>query len=159
MLTISSALSHDIYYKTIDPSASTQKRVTISKLLLLVVALVAAYVASLKPGDILSLVGAAFSMAASTLFPALVLGVFWRRANHQGAIAGMITGFLMCVYYMVHTLPALGGSIDNQWFHIAPISAGVFGVPAGIIALILVSLLTPRPDRRAVDLINHIRTP
>ena len=157
--TISSALSHDIYYKTIDPSASTQKRVTISKLLLLVVALVAAYVASLKPGDILSLVGAAFSMAASTLFPALVLGVFWRRANHQGAIAGMITGFLMCVYYMVHTLPALGGSIDNQWFHIAPISAGVFGVPAGIIALILVSLLTPRPDRRAVDLINHIRTP
>lgn len=159
LLTISSALSHDIYYKTIDPSASTQKRVTISKLLLLVVALVAAYVASLKPGDILSLVGAAFSMAASTLFPALVLGVFWRRANHHGAIAGMITGFLMCVYYMVHTLPALGGSVDNQWFHIAPISAGVFGVPAGIIALILVSWLTPKPDQRAIKLIDDIRAP
>jgi cation/acetate symporter len=159
LLTISSALSHDIYYKTIDPVASTQKRVTISKLLLLVVALVAAYAASLKPGDILSLVGAAFSLAASALFPALVLGVFWKRANQQGAIAGMIIGFAVCVYYMMHTNPALGGSSAVQWFHIAPISAGVFGVPAGLFAIILVSLLTPPPDQRTLALIDHIRTP
>jgi cation/acetate symporter len=159
LLTISSALSHDIYYKTIDPVASTQKRVTISKLLLLVVALVAAYAASLKPGDILSLVGAAFSLAASALFPALVLGVFWKRANRQGAIAGMIIGFAVCVYYMMHTNPALGGSSAVQWFHIAPISAGVFGVPAGLFAIILVSLLTPPPDQRTLALIDHIRTP
>lgn len=159
LLTISNALSHDIYYKTIDPNASTQKRVTVSKLLLLVVALVAAYAASLKPGDILSLVGAAFSLAASTLFPALVLGVFWKRANQQGAIAGMITGFVVCVYYMVHTHPTLGGSAAGQWFHIAPISAGVFGVPAGLIALAIVSLMTPPPDQRTLALIDHIRTP
>ena len=159
LLTISNALSHDIYYKTIDPNASTQKRVTVSKLLLLVVALIAAYAASLKPGDILSLVGAAFSLAASTLFPALVLGVFWKRANQQGAIAGMITGFVVCVYYMVHTHPTLGGSAVGQWFHIAPISAGVFGVPAGLLALIVVSLMTPPPDQRTLALIDHIRTP
>jgi cation/acetate symporter len=159
LLTISSALSHDVYYKIIDRSASTQKRVTISKLLLLVVALVAAYVASLKPGDILSLVGAAFSLAASTLFPALVLGVFWKRGNQQGAIAGMVTGFFVCTYYMLHTNPTLGGSSANQWFHIAPISAGVFGVPAGMLALVAVSLLTPRPDRRTVNLIEKIRAP
>jgi cation/acetate symporter len=84
LLAISNALSHDVYYKLVDRSASTQKRVTISKLLLLAVAFIAAYAAS-KPGDILSLVGAAFSLAGSTLFPALVLGVFWKRANHQGA--------------------------------------------------------------------------
>jgi cation/acetate symporter len=159
LLTISNALSHDIYYKIVDPAASTQKRVTISKLLLLVVALVAAYVASLKPGDILSLVGAAFSLAASTLFPALVLGVFWKRANQQGAIAGMIAGFAVCVYYMLHTNPALGGSSAAQWFNIAPISAGVFGVPAGLCALVLVSLLTPPPDQRTLALIDHIRMP
>lgn len=159
LLTISNALSHDIYYKMVDPAASTQKRVTISKLLLLVVALVAAYVASLKPGDILSLVGAAFSLAASTLFPALVLGVFWKRANQQGAVAGMITGFAVCVYYMLHANPALGGSSAAQWFHIAPLSAGVFGVPAGLAALILASLLTPAPDQRTLALIDHIRTP
>jgi cation/acetate symporter len=159
LLTISNALSHDIYYKTVDPSASTQKRVTISKLLLLVVALIAAYAASLKPGDILSMVGAAFSLASSTLFPALVMGVFWKRANQQGAIAGMLAGFSVCVYYMVHTYPTLGGSSANQWFSIAPISAGVFGVPAGFIAIALVSLLTRAPDQRTGALVDHIRTP
>ncbi|MDB5764860.1 MAG: cation acetate symporter [Herminiimonas sp.] len=159
LLTISNALSHDTYFKTVDPTASTQKRVTISKLLLLVVALVAAYAASLKPGDILSLVSAAFSLAASTLFPALVLGVFWKRANQQGAIAGMIIGFAVCVYYMLITMPSLGGSSMNQWFHIAPISAGVFGVPAGLLALVITSLFTPPPDQRTLALIDHIRAP
>lgn len=159
LLTISNALSHDIYYKTVDPKASTQKRVTVSKLLLLMVALVAAYVASLKPGDILSLVGAAFSLAASALFPALALGVFWKRANQQGAIAGMLIGFAVCAYYMIHTLPALGGSAAEQWFHIAPISAGIFGVPAGFCAIIIVSLLTKAPDQRTEALIKHLRSP
>lgn len=159
LLTISNALSHDIYYKTVDPSASTQKRVTISKLLLLVVALLAAYAASLKPGDILSMVGAAFSLASSTLFPALVLGVFWKRANQHGAIAGMLVGFTVCVYYMVRTYPALGGAAENQWFAIAPISAGVFGVPAGFLTIAVVSLLTPAPGRRSGALVDHIRTP
>ena len=159
LLTISNALSHDIYYKTVDPTASTQKRVTISKLLLIVVALLAAYAASLKPGDILSMVGASFSLAASTLFPALVLGVFWKRANQQGAIAAMLVGFGMCVCYMMRTSPTLGGSALNQWFGIAPISAGVFGVPAGLLALVVVSLLTPTPDKRSNALVDHIRTP
>jgi cation/acetate symporter len=159
LLTISNALSHDIYYKTVDPKASTQKRVTISKLLLLVVALVAAYAASLKPGDILSMVGAAFSLAASALFAALVLGVFWKRANQQGAIAGMVVGFAVCVYYMMRTYPALGGSSVNQWFGIAPISAGVFGVPAGFLTIFVVSLLTTAPDQRSNALVDHIRTP
>ncbi|HEY8607467.1 MAG TPA: sodium:solute symporter family protein [Noviherbaspirillum sp.] len=159
LLTISNALSHDIYYKTVDPSASTQKRVTISKLLLLVVALVAAYAASLKPGDILSMVGAAFSLASSTLFPALVLGVFWKRANQQGAIAGMLVGFAVCIYYMMCTYPALGGSPLNQWLDIAPISAGVFGVPAGFLAIAVVSLMTAAPGRHTAALVDHIRSP
>jgi len=159
LLTISNALSHDVYYKVIDPCASTQKRVTISKLLLLVVALLAAYAASLKPSDILSMVGVAFSLAGSTLFPALVLGIFWKRANQAGAIAGILAGFLMCVYYLLHTHPAFGGDTSHQWFHIAPISAGLFGVPAGFAALVLVSLLTPPPDERTLALIDHIRQP
>jgi cation/acetate symporter len=159
LLAISNALSHDVYYKIVDPNASTQKRVTISKLLLLAVAFIAAYTASQKPADILSLVGAAFSLAASTLFPALVLGVFWKRANHSGAIVGMLTGFLVCLYYMLHTNPILGGSAANQWFHIAPISAGIFGVPAGMAALYLVSWITPAPQRYTLGLVDHLRAP
>ena len=159
LLAISNALSHDVYYKLVDRGASTQKRVTISKLLLLAVAFIAAYAASTKPGDILSLVGAAFSLAGSTLFPALVLGVFWPRANRQGALAGMAAGFSVCVYYMLHTNPVLGGSAAGQWFHIAPISAGIFGVPAGLAAAVLVSLLTPAPDRATLGLVDYIRSP
>jgi cation/acetate symporter len=159
LLAISNALSHDIYFKIVDPGASTQKRVTISKLLLLAVAFIAAYVASQKPADILSLVGAAFSLAGSTLFPVLVAGVFWKRANHYGALAGMATGFLVCLYYMLHTNPILGGNAGATWFHIAPISAGVFGVPAGMAALVLASLLTPPPPRECVGLVEHIRAP
>ncbi|MGJ7916384.1 sodium:solute symporter family protein [Massilia sp. LXY-6] len=159
LLAISNALSHDIYFKIVDPGASTQKRVTISKLLLLGVAFIAAYVASQKPADILSLVGAAFSLAGSTMFPALVAGVFWKRANHQGAIAGMLAGFLVCLYYMLHTNPILGGNADSAWFHIAPISAGVFGVPAGLAVLVAVSLLTPAPPRESAGLVDHIRAP
>lgn len=159
LLTISNALSHDVYYKTINTEATTQKRVTVSKLLLLMVALVAAYVASLKPGDILSLVGAAFSLAASALFPALALGAMWKRANQQGAIAGMLVGFMVCMYYMLLTHPALGGTVDGQWFHIAPISAGIFGVPAGLLTIVVVSLLTPAPDRRVADMLAQVHKP
>ncbi len=159
LLTISSALSHDTYFKMVDPSASSQKRVTISKLLLLVVALLAAYTASFRSGDILSMVSAAFSLAASTLFPALVLGVFWKRANHQGAIAGMSTGFLVCVIYMLQAHPAFGGAATNQWFHIAPVSAGVFGVPAGLLAMVITTLLTPPPGKAAQNLVDQLRRP
>src|SRR6185436_10592211 len=105
LLTIANALSHDLYYKMIDPHASTSKRVTISKVLLVAVAIVAAYVTSLKPGDILFLVGAAFSLAASSFFPALVVGVFWKRANKWGAIVGMAAGLAVSIYYMLPTYP------------------------------------------------------
>jgi cation/acetate symporter len=159
LLAISNALSHDIYYKVVDPAASTQKRVTISKLMLLAVAFTAAYAASQRPADILSLVGAAFSLAGSTLFPALVTGVFWKRANRAGAVAGMATGFLVCVYYMLHTTPLLGGSSAGQWFGIAPFSAAVFGVPAGMAALVVASLVTDLPERTVQGLVDHLRSP
>jgi len=159
LLAISNALSHDVYYKMVNPSASTQKRVTISKLLLLGVAFIAAYVASQKPADILSLVAAAFSLAGSTLFPVLVLGVFWKRANHQGAIAGMFVGFAVCLYYMLRASPALGGSLSEAWFGILPMAAGVFGVPAGMLTVVAVSLLTPRPSRSSEGMVDYIRAP
>ncbi len=103
LLAIANALSHDIYYKMIDPNAPTKRRLVISRVLLLVVAVVAAYVASTKPADILSMVAWAFSLAAAGIFPALVLGVWWKRANTPGAVLGMILGFGACLYYLVGT--------------------------------------------------------
>ena len=105
LLTIANALSHDVYYCMVDKTATSQRRVTISKILLLGVALFASYVASLNTGNILFLVGAAFSLAASSLFPVLVLGVFWKRTTKRGAVAGLVAGLVVCVYYIVSTYP------------------------------------------------------
>ncbi|MEG1969996.1 MAG: sodium:solute symporter family protein [Burkholderiaceae bacterium] len=162
LLTIANALSHDVYYKMVNPNAGTQRRVTISKILLLVVALIAAYVTSLKPGDILFLVGAAFSLAASAFFPALVLGVFWKRANRPGAVCGMLVGIGVCLVYMVGTYPFFGsmtGWTMSLWFDIAPISAGVFGMPAGLITIIVVSLVTKAPSPQIQAFVDHVRYP
>ena len=163
LLTVANALSHDLYYKLIDPKASTARRVTISKMLLLVVALAAAYVAAQKPADILFLVSAAFSLAASAFFPALTLGIFWKRANTAGAVLGMLSGMGVTVFYMATTQPwlrsVLGLTGEPQlWWDIEPISAGVFGVPVGFAVMVVVSLLTPAPPlavQRRVQALRH----
>ena len=166
LLTIANALSHDLYYKMIDPNAPTARRVMISKVLLLVVALLAAYVASLKIADILFLVSAAFSLAAAGFFPALTLGIFWKRASKWGAVLGMIAGVSITFYYMATTQVWMRGLFnvtspiaDYTWWGILPISAGVFGVPLGFAVIIIVSLLTPAPKREIQELIEHVRYP
>jgi cation/acetate symporter len=124
-----------------------------------VVALLAAYTASLKPGDILFLVGAAFSLAASAFFPALVLGVFWKRANHLGAVIGMLAGLGVCMYYMFITYDFFGGVAANEWFAIKPIAAGVFGMPAGFLGVLIGSMLSKAPSKEVQDLVDHVRYP
>ncbi len=164
LLTIANALSHDLYYKMIDPNASTARRVTISKVLLLMVALAAAYVAAQKPADILFLVSAAFSFAAAAFFPVLVLGIFWKRATGIGAVMAMLSGLGVTFYYMATTQPWLRSVFGLQgpvelWWGIQPISAGIFGVPVGFAVLIVVSLLTPAPPASAQGLVERIRYP
>jgi cation/acetate symporter len=166
LLTIANALSHDLYYKMINPNASTKTRVTVAKFLLLFVAIAAASVASQKPADILFLVSAAFSFAAASFFPALVLGIFWKRANKWGATLGMLAGTIVTVYYMAMTQPWLRSVFgvkstiaENTWWDINPISAGIFGVPLGFAVIIIVSLLTPEPDRETQELVDHVRYP
>ena len=161
LLTIANALSHDLYYKMIDPNAPTARRVMLSKILLLVVALAAAYVAAQKPADILFLVSAAFSLAAAGFFPALTLGIFWKRATKWGAILGMVSGFGVTMFYMATTQRGVFGvtSPIELWWGILPISAGVFGVPLGFAVIIIVSLLTPAPRREIQELVEHVRYP
>jgi cation/acetate symporter len=166
LLTIANALSHDVYYKMINPNASTKTRLTVAKMLLLVVAVMAASVAAQKPADILFLVSAAFSLAAASFFPALMLGIFWKRANKWGATLGMVAGVGVTFYYMCLTQPWLrsvfsvkGTIADNTWWDINPISAGIFGIPAAFVVTIVVSLLTPAPDKETQELVDHVRYP
>ncbi len=170
LLTIANALSHDIYYKIINPKASATSRVMVSKFLLLLAALGAAYVAANKPADILFMVSSAFSFAAATFFPALTLGIFWRRANKWGASTGMLAGLGTTLWYMCQTQPWLysmtHGTVltpeilqANIWWDIEPISAGLFGVPVAFLTTIMVSLFTGPPSRQAMELVDQLRYP
>lgn len=167
LLTLSNSLSHDMWYRVVSPRMSAARRVMVSKILLLVVAFGAAWVAARKPADILFMVSAAFSFAASSFFPVLVMGLFWRRANKWGATSGMFVGLAVTFAYMSHTHPWLREwvfGIDraqavNLWWGIQPIAAGVFGAPAAFLTIIVVSLLTPPPDRATIQLVQYLREP
>jgi len=155
LLTISNALSHDVYYKMINPHATTKKRLTVARVLLLGVAAIAAYAASHAPATILAIVAWAFSIAAASFFPALVLGIFWKRANRAGAVAGMLVGFGLTVFYLVN-VKFLG---MTPWFGIKDVSAGIFGIPLGFLTIVVVSLMTKEPSQEIEDMVEELRYP
>ena len=112
----------------------------------LCVLLVAALVATAKPAEILPMVSASFSLAASAFVPAMLLGILWRGATRRGAVAGMLAGLGVTLFYMLGNVPALRAALGLApgqvlWFAIQPLSAGVFGVPAGLLVTWLVSRL------------------
>ena len=154
LLTISNALSHDLYYKIINPHASIVMRLTTARVLLVVVAIAGAYVATFRINIIVAVVAYAFALAGSGFFPALVMGIFWKRANRQGAIAGMVAGFLTALVLIV-----LGR--NNGWYllGVREIGAGLFGVPVGFLVIWAVSLMYPPPDQRTQDLVESVRYP
>jgi len=146
LLTIGNALAHDLYFQGKSDRASVMRRVMLSKFALLVVALAAAYVAAQKPADILNLVSMSFSLAGAAFVPAMVLGIFWHKTSRVGVVAGMLAGVGVTVYYMaINAAPVrqlLGLQGSGLWFGIQPISAGVFGVLAGVAVTVLLSLVT-----------------
>lgn len=127
LLAIANALSHDVYYKMIDPNAPTARRLIIARALLLVVAVVAAATAATKPGDILAMVGWAFSLAMAGNFPALVMGVWWKRTTSAGAISGIIAGFGLCMFYLLVTRYFPGAGV--KYFGMTSLLNPVTGAP------------------------------
>jgi cation/acetate symporter len=154
LLTIANAFSHDLYYNVIDPQASLTKRLTITKILLIGTALVAAWVSTFRVAIIVELVAWAFSLAAASFFPALVMGIWWRRTNRTGACWGMIVGLGITAFYMI-------GSrfYGLSWFGTATIASAVFGLPAGFLTTWIVSLLTEAPPKHVQDLVASVRYP
>ena len=163
LLAIANALSHDVYYRMIDPKADAKRRLMISKVLLIVVALAAAFLARTKPSDILSMVAWAFSIAAAGLFAPLVMGVWWKRATNLGGIMGMITGFGITMYYLIGNVYGFdfvkGTGDEISWFGVKAISAGIFGVPVAFLVTYVVSLVTPAPSQEMQDFVDRLRLP
>ncbi|WP_439530839.1 sodium:solute symporter family protein [Pannonibacter sp.] len=163
LLAIANALSHDVYYRMIDPKADAKRRLMISKILLVVVALAAAFLARTKPSDILSMVAWAFSIAAAGLFAPLVMGVWWKRATNMGGIMGMIAGFGITMYYLIGNVYGFdfvkGTGDEISWFGVKAISAGIFGVPVAFLVTYVVSLVTPAPSQEMQDFVDRLRLP
>ena len=127
LLAIANALSHDVYYKMIDPNAPTMRRLTVARALLVVVAVIAAATAATKPGDILAMVGWAFSLAMAGNFPALVMGVWWKRTTATGAVCGIIAGFGLCLFYLVTTRYFPGAGV--KYFGMTSLTNPLTGAP------------------------------
>jgi cation/acetate symporter len=124
LLAIANALSHDIYYKMLDPNAPTIRRLTVARVLLFFVAVAAAATAATKPSDILAMVGWAFSLAMAGNFPALVMGIWWKRATTAGAVCGIIAGFGLCLFYLVVTryFPGAGVAYFGMTSNLNPVT-------------------------------------
>ncbi|WP_207476986.1 sodium:solute symporter family transporter [Arenibaculum pallidiluteum] len=138
--TLGAAAGHDVWFRLLDPRAPAARRVRALRLSMAGLTALAAYATAGAPFAMLTLVAWSFSLAAAGLLPALLLGLWWRRATAAGAVAGMVTGFGTALWYLIRTemlgaAPLLG--IDG-------IAAGAFGVPAGLLAAVAVSLLTER---------------
>lgn len=165
LLSITAAISHDIYFKMLRPDASFSWRLIVSKSVMVGVAILAAAIAVQRPSSLVDMVAWAFSLAGAALFPALVLGIFWPRANRAGALAGMVAGLSLTLYYIVRvkfdSIPWLGwyGIGMDPWLGIQATAAGVFGVPLGFCVNVLVSLCTPRPPAESQQFIERLRYP
>ncbi|MBT3066222.1 VC_2705 family sodium/solute symporter [Rhodoferax sp. U11-2br] len=146
LLTIGNALAHDLFYRGNSETSGAVSRVMLSKFSLLLMALLAAYVAAQKPADILILVSASFSLAGAAFVPVMILGIFWTGVTRWAAVSGMLSGLGVTVYYMLINAPGVraywGWQGSGLWFGIEPISAGVFGITAGVVMTLLVSALT-----------------
>jgi len=155
LLAIANALSHDLYYKMIDPKAETRKRLIVARVLLIAIGALGAFVASFKLTGILGAVAWAFDFAMSGLFFPLVLGVWWKRANRPGAIAGMAVGFLVGTWYLY--MVKWGGMAP--WVGIDHLRFGIIGASASLISMIVVTLATEAPDAETQAMVDEIRIP
>jgi cation/acetate symporter len=154
MISISSSFAHDIYYRVLKPNATEKKRLSVARWSIVLATLFAGLIALNPPGAITQIVAWAFALATGTFFPALVLGVWWKRSNSQGVIAGLLVGLGVTLAYIFAAKYGgftILGIIDT--------GAGVFGAIAAFTANIVVSLMTPAPSQKIQDEVMDLRYP
>jgi hypothetical protein len=154
ILAIANAISHDVYYKMIDPKAETAKRLLVARVLLVVIGFAGATIAAMEIQGILGSVIWAFDFAMSGLFFPLVLGVWWKRANKEGAIAGMALGLASGMGYLVWVRN--GGS---GFLGITQLTFGIFGSAVSLVAMVVVSLMTSAPNAATQKMVDNVRVP
>ena len=161
LLVISTSISHDLLKNYLRPNISEKGELYAARIAI-AVAVVAAGLAGLNPpGFVAQVVALAFGLAASSFFPAIILGIFDKRMNREGAISGMIVGIIFTASYIIYFKPQLGGAglPENYWWGISPEGIGTLGMFINFSIAILVSRFTALPPKDVQELTERIRTP
>ncbi|NCC30596.1 MAG: DUF4212 domain-containing protein [Chloroflexia bacterium] len=155
LMVIAAAVAHDIYHRTLNPKASLRERLWLGRIMILVAAVLATLTALQRLAIIVQMVAWAFSLAAATFFPILVMGIFWKRATSRGAAAGMLSGLIVTAGYMALT------SILPNWsiLGISSSAAGIFGIPINALVTWLVSRFDAPPSPETQAMVDSLRHP
>jgi cation/acetate symporter len=159
LLVISSSVSHDLYFRRIQKTATDAQRLRAGRIAMAGAVVVAVYGGINPPAFVAQVVAFAFGMAAASFFPIIVLGIFWKRCNAVGAAAGMVSGLLFTIVYMVYTLEVFGTSANDHIFDISPEGIGTIGALVNFVVTIVVSKLTAPPPRHLIEMVENIRYP
>ncbi|MEM7744748.1 MAG: sodium:solute symporter family protein [Pseudomonadota bacterium] len=161
LLSIANSASHDVYYKMTNPKADARARLWVARVALVVIGVVAALFAKLQVGTALEFVAWAFCFACSGLFVPLLLGIWWKRANQQGAVAGMLLGFAAgALYlYMVYDPPGEAVALMEPWWGIDSLRFGIVGMTVSFVGMVVISLMTAPPDEEIQRMVDETRLP
>ncbi len=162
LLVISAAVSHDLIKKMVNPNISEKGELWAARGSAFVAVIIAGYFGINPPGFVAAVVALAFGLAAASFFPAIILGIFHKRMNKEGAVAGMVVGMLLMLYYMAkYKLGWIGEMPDKSewWFGISPEGFGTVAMVANFIVALVVSKFTPAPPQEVQDIVENIRIP
>lgn len=161
LLVISSSVSHDLIKKMINPNISEKFELVAARLSALAAVCVAGYFGINPPGFVAATVALAFGLAAASFFPAIILGIFYKRMNKEGAIAGMVVGITSMLFYMLKFKFGWfgGGTKDDWWFEISPEGFGSIAMILNFVVSIVIMKFTPEPPQEVQDIVENIRIP
>ena len=164
LLVISSSIAHDIYFRLMNPGADEKKRVMVGRIMVIGAVFVAGYFGVNPPGFVAQVVAFAFGLAAASFFPVILLGIFDKRANREGAIAGMIIGLGFTLFYIVGTKANLLFGADAPWFGnwcfgISAEGIGTVGMLLNFSVALVISRMTPPPPQSVMDILDDLRMP
>ncbi|HPG07999.1 MAG TPA: cation acetate symporter [Saprospiraceae bacterium] len=158
LLVISTSISHDLFKNWLRPKISEKGELKTARITIAIAVVIAGWAGINPPGYVAQVVAFAFGLAAASFFPAIIMGIFSKRINKQGAIAGMITGLVFTTAYIVY-FKFLGGTPDAYWWGISPEGIGTLGMLFNFIVSIGVTYLTPPPPLEVQQMVEHIRLP
>ena len=161
LLVISASVSHDLIKKMINPNISEKGELIAARISAIAAVSVAGYFGINPPDFVAATVALAFGLAAASFFPAIILGIFYKKMNKEGAIAGMVTGMLFMLYYMLKFKfdKFGGGTKEDWWFGISPEGFGTIAMLINFTVSIIISSFTPDPPAEIQDLVENIRIP